>query len=127
MRRSDHGNWEPPGGVLKAHEKPEEGVVREVQEETRVRIDPGRLTGVYKNLEEAVLTLVFEAAVVDGEAQQTDEALEVDWLTLDDVRRIFNRDYAAWVEDALREGFGPALRSQRATVKGASSSPSSDA
>jgi 8-oxo-dGTP diphosphatase len=25
MRRRDHGNWEPPGGVLKVGESPPEG------------------------------------------------------------------------------------------------------
>ena len=50
MRRRDHGNWEPPGGVLRPGEQPAEGVAREVHEETGVEVDVGTLTGVYTNV-----------------------------------------------------------------------------
>jgi 8-oxo-dGTP diphosphatase len=126
MRRHDHGNWDSPRGVLKADEAIHDGLTREIQEETKVRVEPGRLTGVYKNVKRGVLTLVFEASPAEGQAEQTKEAVEVRWLPLDDVRRAFGRDYVVWVEDALSGGPSPFVRSQTATIKGASSSPSSD-
>jgi 8-oxo-dGTP diphosphatase len=126
MRRSDHGNWEPPGGVLKADEALHDGLTREIQEETKVRVEPGRLTGVYKNVKRGVLTLVFEASPVDARAEQTNEAVDVRWLPLADARAAFDRDYVAWVEDALSGAPSPFVRSQTESIKGASSSPSSD-
>lgn len=34
IKRSDDGRWVPPGGVLELGETPQDGVVREVYEET---------------------------------------------------------------------------------------------
>ncbi|MFI0486011.1 NUDIX domain-containing protein [Actinomadura sp. 9N215] len=50
LKRADDGRWAPPGGVLELDETPFEGVVREVFEETGVKVEPDRLTGVYKNM-----------------------------------------------------------------------------
>lgn len=38
IRRRDNGAWQPPGGVLELDETPEQGTVREVLEETGVRV-----------------------------------------------------------------------------------------
>jgi len=62
IQRRDNGHWEPPGGVLELDEQFEEGVRREVREETGVNITVERLTGVYKNLTAGVVALVFAAA-----------------------------------------------------------------
>jgi 8-oxo-dGTP pyrophosphatase MutT (NUDIX family) len=35
IRRRDNGHWEPPGGILELDETFEEGVRREVHEETQ--------------------------------------------------------------------------------------------
>jgi 8-oxo-dGTP diphosphatase len=126
MRRRDHGNWEPPGGTLRASETLEDGLVREVLEETRVRIAPVRLSGVYKNVAEGVVTIVFEADPVEGEAHATDEALDVGWLAPEDVARALGRDYGAWVKDAISGRSGAAVRAETGTLKGASSSPTSE-
>ena len=59
IRRRDNGHWEPPGGVLELGETFEEGVRREVLEETGVLVRVDRLTGVYKNMKRGVVALVF--------------------------------------------------------------------
>jgi len=38
IRRADNGTWEPPGGVLELSETLEDGVRREVYEETGVKV-----------------------------------------------------------------------------------------
>ena len=50
VRRRDNGHWEPPGGVLELDETIQEGLVREVKEETCLQVEPEALTGVYKNM-----------------------------------------------------------------------------
>jgi 8-oxo-dGTP diphosphatase len=50
MQRRDDGGWEIPGGVLERNETFEDGVVREVHEETAVHVEVERLTGVYKHM-----------------------------------------------------------------------------
>ncbi len=59
IRRRDNGHWEPPGGVLELDESFEDGVRREVREETGIPVVVERLTGVYKNMPRAVVALVF--------------------------------------------------------------------
>ena len=54
-----------------------EGAVREVLEETGLLVEPGELVGLYSRLEATVVTLVYEARIVGGEARTTPEALEV--------------------------------------------------
>ncbi len=50
------------GGVLEFGESPQDGVIREVYEETGVKIRPVRLTGVYKNMRLGVVSLAFKCA-----------------------------------------------------------------
>ena len=59
IQRRDNGHWEPPGGILELSEQFEDGVHREVLEETGLDVQVDRLTGVYKNLNLGVVALVF--------------------------------------------------------------------
>src|SRR5690242_939080 len=45
--RKDTGQWALLGGILEPGEEPADGVAREVLEESGVRVEPVRLTGVY--------------------------------------------------------------------------------
>jgi ADP-ribose pyrophosphatase YjhB (NUDIX family) len=72
-----YGAWAQPGGFLEVDETLAEGTVREVLEETGLLVAPGELVGLYSRLEATVVTLVFEAPIVGGEARTTPEALEV--------------------------------------------------
>src|SRR5262245_42920607 len=58
IKRADNGAWEAPGGVLELDERPEEGACREVLEETGIKVETERLTGVYKNMKRGVVALV---------------------------------------------------------------------
>jgi 8-oxo-dGTP diphosphatase len=57
VQRRDNGRWEPPGGILERDETFEEGVVREVAEETGITVGVERLTGVYKNMTRGIVAL----------------------------------------------------------------------
>lgn len=110
IRRRDNGHWEPPGGVLELDETIEEGLAREIFEETGVRVMPQRLTGVYKNMRRGIVALVFRCSVVAGSASRGDEAEEVSWLTPEQVSELMDEAYAIRMLDALAEG-PPAIRS----------------
>ena len=47
QRRSDDGRWGLPGGAIEPGEEPAETIMREVWEETGLRVVPLRLVGVY--------------------------------------------------------------------------------
>ena len=101
IQRRDNGKWEIPGGVLELGETPEEGVVREVLEETGVKVHVERLTGLYKNMERGIIALVFRCSVISGEPEETAEARSVAWLTPDDIREQVDEAYAVRFLDAL--------------------------
>jgi ADP-ribose pyrophosphatase YjhB (NUDIX family) len=110
IRRADNGAWEPPGGVLELHEDPQTGVVREVLEETGIKVNVRQLTGVYKNMNLGVVALVFRCEPTAGAERTSDEATAVEWLTPDEVRERMSEAFALRVLDAL-DGIGPHVRS----------------
>ncbi|MEV3989951.1 NUDIX domain-containing protein [Streptomyces sp. NPDC049837] len=110
IRRADNGTWELPGGVLELAESPEEGVAREVWEETGIRVDVDELTGVYKNTARGIVALVFRCKPSGGTERTSAESLAVDWLTPEEITERMSEVYAVRLLDAL-DGDGPHVRS----------------
>lgn len=108
IRRRDNGHWEPPGGVLELDESFEQGVCREVLEETGVAVAVEQLTGVYKNMQRGVVALVFRCRplveLAPESSQQTDEAVSVRWVQPTEIPGLMNPAYAVRVMDALADG-----------------------
>lgn len=105
------GRWTYPGGFLEVGESAQEGARRETEEETELRIEVGRLIGVYSRPHVGIVTVVFAADVVGGRPEPAAETTEV---------RGFEPDEIPWddlafttVESALRDwvaslpGHGP--------------------
>ena len=103
IRRDDNGRWEAPGGVLELEESFEEGVRREILEETGLTVAVERLTGVYKNLARGVVALVYRCRPTGGDIHPTAEAREVRWMTREDVQSAMNTAFAVRVLDAFDE------------------------
>ncbi|MDX2650539.1 NUDIX domain-containing protein [Streptomyces sp. PA03-1a] len=110
IRRADNGTWELPGGVLELAEAPEEGVRREVWEETGIHVEVDQLTGVYKNTTRGIVALVFRCKPSGGAERTSDESTAVDWLTPDEVAGCMSEVFAVRLLDAL-DGNGPHVRS----------------
>ncbi|MFE6056769.1 NUDIX hydrolase [Kitasatospora sp. NPDC056446] len=110
IRRADNGTWEPPGGVLEVAESVEDGVRREVYEETGVKARVERLTGVYKNMSRGIVALVFRCRPEGGAVRLSDESVEVAWLTPAEVSERMAEVYAVRVLDALRDETAPSVR-----------------
>jgi ADP-ribose pyrophosphatase YjhB (NUDIX family) len=86
------GRWTYPGGFLEVGEAAQEGARRETEEETQLRVEVGRLIGAYSRPAAGVVTLVYEADVVGGEALPGVETEEV---------RAFGPDEIPWDELAF--------------------------
>lgn len=105
------GRWTCPGGFLEMGEAAQEGARRETEEETRLRVEVGRLVGAYSRPHAGVVTLIYEAAVVGGEALPAAETSEVrdfapDEIPWDDLAFSTTRSALAdWV--ASLPGRGP--------------------
>ena len=100
IRRRDNGRWEPPGGVLELDETIEEGLKREVREETGLGVEIDRLTGVYKNMARSIVALVFRCHVVNGTPHSSAEVSEAAWLSTDEVRERMSEAFATRLVDA---------------------------
>ncbi|MET9347316.1 NUDIX hydrolase [Streptomyces termitum] len=109
IRRADNGTWELPGGVLELDETPQEGVVREVREETGVEVEAEELTGVYKNTARGIVALVFRCRPVGGGERTSAESTAVAWLTPAEVGERMAEVYAVRLLDAV-SGTGPHVR-----------------
>ncbi|WAJ44606.1 NUDIX hydrolase [Mycobacterium sp. Aquia_216] len=103
IRRDDTGDWEAPGGVLELGESFEDGVRREVFEETGLTVTVERLTGVYKNLTHGIVALVYRCRPAAGNTQPTAEAREVRWMTRDEVGSTMHPAFAVRVLDAFEQ------------------------
>lgn len=115
VRRRDNGQWEPPGGVLELDEGVEEGLIREVHEETGITVRTPRLTGLYKNMPRRIVALVFRCDLWKGTAIPTAEAQEVRWLDVSEISTLMSEAYAIRILDALSDG-PPAIRTHDGRV-----------
>ena len=57
----------------------EDGLRREVREETGLDIEPDTLSGVYKNMNRGIVALVFRCKVTGGQLTTNDEAAAFRW------------------------------------------------
>ena len=103
IRRRDNGHWEPPGGVLELDESFDDGVRREVLEETGVHVTVDRITGVYKNLQRGIVALVFRCTPLSEPDGHSAEAADVRWVDPAEVPNLMDPAYAVRVTDAFSE------------------------
>ena len=107
IRRRDNSRWEPPGGVLELDETIEDGLRREVREETGLEIEIERLTGIYKNMPRGIIALVFCCRPAAGSLRLGEETLDASWLSPAQLAERMAPAYAIRLLDAIRQG--PAL------------------
>ena len=115
IQRRDNNRWEPPGGVLELGETIEDGLRRELREETGLDTEPDQLTGVYKNMTRGIIALVFRCKIAGGELAVNGEVSAFRWATAAEVRELTAEAYAIRVLDALTPGTMPAIRQHDGT------------
>lgn len=111
-RRSDNGRWSVIGGVPDPGEEVADAVVREVFEETGVRVVPERITGVYNTPivtypngdQTQYVVTVFRCRPVGGHPHvHDDESLEVRYFAFDQLPEL-RPDHRARIDQALLDG-----------------------
>lgn len=111
-RRRDNGLWCLPGGAIEPGESAAETCVREVLEETGLKVSVVRLIGVYSNPHSIIeyqdgnrfqlVALSFEAQVQGGELGVSDETVECGYYSLDEIRSLqLMNDHLQRIEDAF--------------------------
>ena len=86
------GRWEFPGGKVEAGETETEALIRECQEELKVRVEVGLRVGGDVTLAHGRAVLrVYAATLVDGDEPTLTEHSELRWLAADEL------DSVAWL------------------------------
>ena len=94
-RRQDNGQWCMPSGGMEAGESVEEAILREVFEETGLRVRVTRLVGVYSDPNQLVVyqdgnkvqivALHFQAEIVSGTLGLSDETSDFGYFSLEEM------------------------------------------
>jgi 8-oxo-dGTP diphosphatase len=115
IQRADNHRWEPPGGVLELAEGINDGLRRELREETGLDVEPITLTGIYKNLSGGIVALVFLCKVTGGRLTTNEEVAAFRWASQSDVSSLMTEAYSVRVLDALRPDRTTAIRNHDGT------------
>jgi 8-oxo-dGTP diphosphatase len=111
IQRRDNGHWEPPGGVLEPGESLLDGLLREVREETGLTVEPGQLSGVYQNMSQNIVAMVFRCTAASGQRTASDETSRVEWLSPNQVKELMTEAYAVRLLDAVEPNEDTPVRS----------------
>ena len=95
-RRTDNGQWCLPGGGMESGESVAEACMREVWEETGLRVRIKRLVGVYSHSDQLVVypdgnkahivALHFEAEIISGQPTLSNETTDFGYFTIDEIQ-----------------------------------------
>lgn len=102
-----YGRWTVPGGTVELGETLEEAVVREMEEETGLRVEPVELLTVFDRIEREGGRVAYHYVIVDylcrwlaGEARAASDALEVAWVPEEELGA---RDVPTKAQEVVRE------------------------
>ena len=118
QKRGDKKKWGLPGGALELGETLEEAVVREVREETKLKVKPKFLIGIYTGPDYNVhypngdevqpVAALFYVKVIGGKltGKYDEETLELKYFNKDNLPEIANKDFEDMIADAFNNKKG---------------------
>lgn len=113
-RRTDNHQWCLPGGQMEPGESVAETCIREVWEETGLKVEVKRLAGVYSNPNRYIqyadgnkfhlVALNFEVVVVDGKLTTSNETTEFGYFSLPEIYKMdMLPHHVERIEDVFQE------------------------
>jgi len=118
VRHAETGRWVIPGGTVEPLESPADAAVREIWEETGIRVELTRVLGVYggpefhiryRNGDEVAFVItVFEGRPLPGEPRADgEETLEARYVARAELAAL---EIPEWARRVLREAFADPAR-----------------
>jgi 8-oxo-dGTP pyrophosphatase MutT (NUDIX family) len=97
-KRKDNGQWCLPSGGAEPGESVAEACIREVWEETGLRVRVKRLVGVYSHPDQLtvysdeakfqIIALHFEVEIIDGKLGLSDETSDYGYFTIEEIEKL---------------------------------------
>ena len=122
QQRSDNGFWSMPGGAIDPGESVEQGVLREVWEETGLHVRVVRLVGVYSDPRNYMIThypggdivhnvsLCFVCERVAGTLQLSDESTDIGYFPVETLPAPMMPSHLIRLQDVLAQQREPFIR-----------------
>lgn len=98
IQRGDNGLWALPGGAQDIGETTTHAAIREVQEETGLRVRITGLVGIYSNPRHVIaydngevrqeFSICFSAAPVGGDLRTSNESVNIAWMTSPELAKV---------------------------------------
>ena len=101
--RRDYDLWNLPGGTMESGESPWECVIREVREETGLKVGISKLAGIYNKPDKRELVFSFICEVVDGQLTLNEEADKIEYFDINDIPANISQKQVARIHDFLEE------------------------
>lgn len=104
IKRRDVPVWVLPGGALDPGEAPEDGVIREVYEETGLNVAVDRKIARYSPINKlGTVTHFFECSYVSGSLQTGEETADLGFFHPSHLPKIFFQIHRDMLDDALNK------------------------
>ena len=110
--RRDYDLWNLPGGGMEKGESPWDGVLREVMEETGLKVEIIKLLGIYSKPDINEIVFSFLCKPITGKLTLNDEADKIEYFEVDKLPPNTSLKQVERIRDALKNSESVIFKTQ---------------